>query len=127
MSKSADKDKDKDKGAGAGAGAGAGKGKGKDKDSDEDEVEVPRKRRGRPPAQAQAPAPPVDFRVRDRVLMKTFAEGEEKVDRNVIGYVIATITRIVMDENGTVYDVVLLGGEEYTDVSEHHITKSVRM
>jgi hypothetical protein len=124
MSKSADKDKDK--GAGAGAGAGAGKGKGKDKDSDEDEVRPRKRGRGRPPA-PQAPAPPVDFRVRDRVLMKTFAEGEEKVDRNVIGYVIATITRIVMDENGTVYDVVLCGGEEYTDVSEHHITKSVRM
>ena len=113
---------DKDKGAGAGK---------KGKDSDEDEVQ-PRKRRGRPAqsAPAQAPDPPVDFRVRDRVLMKTFAKDakdEEKVDRNVVGYVIASITRIVMDANGTVYDVVLLCGEEYKDVPEHHITKSVRM
>jgi len=122
------KDADKDKGAGAGAGAGAGKGKDADKDSDEDEV-VPRKRRGRPAqsAPAQPPAPPADFRVSDRVLMKTFAEGEDKVDRHLIGYLIATITRIVIDANGVVYDVVLLSGDEYTDVPEHHIAKSVRM
>ena len=112
-------------------GAGASKDiKGKGKKDKEDEVLAGRKR-GRPKGSSLANAQdPALFRVRDRVLLKTYtAEAEvDGSDENLACYVITTITELTQKESGEVlYCLRKVDGTVLNKVPEYLLTKSVQL
>ena len=116
-------------------GGASSKEKDKEEKKDEEVLESEKKKakpRGRPrkpeggsaSANANAKAPAL-FCVGDRVLLKSYIEGD---DENLEGYFITTITQLTQKESGEVlYCLRKVDGTVSDDVQEALLVKSVQM